>query len=358
MSYDIMIIDRRPRFNNSKEFLKWYDDVLQWNEDLDYNDPEHATQRLKDWFMKMKDIVPPLNGKFAPNENDSGNGEYQEADYSIDRDSIYMALSYSDADEVKALAFGLAKEYNLSYFDVSGTNVLHNYDGSYFQVSTQQAVNDELNERSQKEFRHRNSVTTYVVIPLLLFLLVCIMFRNSWGIPAGIPAFVVLVVFGIWSHRWIGRTNNDVLKAYQQQQAVENEEKEQMERPLLADIAWNFQTGFFETQEDFMEALTKYNSEMNGQPIDKLLKEKIDCIGAETDFILFDEYSEEAEKYKQPKIHIIADDGHSFTGLEILFKLNNELYPLLHDSDAIFFEGIHCYQLFNEPTICRVLLGS
>lgn len=129
-------------------------------------------------------------------------------------------------------------------------------------------------------------------------------------------------------------------------------------RLLLADIAWNFQTGFFETQEDFMEALTKYNSEMNGQPIDKLLKEKIDCIGAETDFILFDEYSEEAEKYKQPKIHIIADDGHSFTGLEILFKLNNELYPLLHDSDAIFFEGIHCYQLFNEPTICRVLLGS
>ena len=31
-----MIIDRHPRFKDSKEFQKWYDDVTQWKEDVDY----------------------------------------------------------------------------------------------------------------------------------------------------------------------------------------------------------------------------------------------------------------------------------------------------------------------------------
>ena len=65
MSYDIMIIDRHPRFKDSKEFLEWFDDVTQWKENIDYDDCEHATPHLKEWFMKMKDIVRPMNGKYA-----------------------------------------------------------------------------------------------------------------------------------------------------------------------------------------------------------------------------------------------------------------------------------------------------
>lgn len=359
MSYDIMIIDRHTRFKNSKEFLEWYDDAVQWNEGFDYNDPEHATQRLKDWFMKMKDFVPPLNGRYAPNANELGNGKYQEADYTIARDSIYVALPYSDADEVKAIAFKLAKENHLSFFDISGTGELHTFDGYHFQVSRQQAVCDELNERSKKVFNHRNIVTMFVVLSLMLLLLVCLMFCDSWGMLASIPVIIALVAFGVWSNKWLQRSNIDVLNDYRrQQQIAESEESVEMEEPLLADVAWNFQTGKFKTQADFQIAVIKYNNEVNGQPIDKLLKEKMDCIGAETDFILFDEDSEEAEQLNQPKVHFKADDGHSFTGFEILFKLNNELYPLLQDSDTVFFEGICCYQLFNRPTVCRVLLGS
>ena len=48
MSYDIMIIDRHPRFKDSKEFLEWFDDVTQWKENIDYNDCEHATPHLKE----------------------------------------------------------------------------------------------------------------------------------------------------------------------------------------------------------------------------------------------------------------------------------------------------------------------
>ena len=353
-----MIIDRHPRFKNSKEFLEWYDGVTQWNDDLDYNDYEHATPHLKDWFLKMKDIVPPLNGKYAPSDDDLGNGRYQEADYTIARDGIYMALAYSDADEVKAIAFDLAEKNNLSYFDISGSGELHNFDGSYFQVSRQQAVYDELEERSQRVFKHRNTITTYVVVPLILFLLVCMLFWDSWGMPVGIADFIILVVFGVWSYKWIERTNQDVLKEYQQQTERQSEEQEAEISPLLADIAWNFREGLFETQEEFMAALIKYNAEVGGDSIVDLLKEKVDCLGTETDFILFDEDSEEAEMYNQPKVHMVADDGRSFTSLEILFKLHKELYPLLENSDSIFFEGIHSYQLMNGPTICRVLLGS
>ena len=61
MSYDIMIIDHHPRFKNSKDFLTWYDDVTKWDDKVDYNDYSHTTKSLTDWFLEMKEIIPPLN---------------------------------------------------------------------------------------------------------------------------------------------------------------------------------------------------------------------------------------------------------------------------------------------------------
>ena len=128
--------------------------------------------------------------------------------------------------------------------------------------------------------------------------------------------------------------------------------------PILEDVMWNFQIGSFWGKIDIYTTLMKYNAEHSGKPIVRFLEEKIECLGAETDIILFDEDSEEAEKYNNPKVHFKADDGVSFTGLELLFKLNNDLNPLLKDSDHVFFEGIICQQQQNQPPVCRVLLGS
>ena len=105
--------------------------------------------------------MPPLNGRFALDDDDLENSRYQEADYVIARDCVYMALANSDAEEVKAMAFDLAKKNNLSYFDVSGSGD----------------------------------------IPLFLFLLICLLFMDSWGILAGIPALIILVVFGAQSKK-------------------------------------------------------------------------------------------------------------------------------------------------------------
>ena len=101
MSYDIMVIDHHPRFKKSKDFLSWYDNVTKWEDEVDYNDYRHATTPLQNWYLEMKDVVPPLNGQFAPANDKLGTGEFPEADYSIAKDAIYVALSYEKVEEVK-----------------------------------------------------------------------------------------------------------------------------------------------------------------------------------------------------------------------------------------------------------------
>lgn len=186
--------------------------------------------------------------------------------------------------------------------------------------------------------------------------------EEPWAMPVALVSQVIFIIFMIWCIRWQKHTNEDVLKKYQQEQLEGQSTRQTQEqegiKPLLEDVMWNFQTGVFSRKVDFYSALIRYNEELTGKPIARLLEEKIECIGAETDFILFDEDSEEAGKYNNPKVHFKADDGVSFTGLELLFKLNNELYPLLKDSDHVFFEGITCQQQQKQPTVCRVLLGS
>ena len=162
MSYDIMIIDRHPRFKDSKEFLEWFDDVTQWKENIDYDDCEHATPSLKEWFMKMKDIVRPMNGKYALSDEEID--RCLDADYAIAREGIMMAMGYSEADKICEIAFKLAKEYGLSYFDISGSNELYNPDGTSFFVFPQQEDNEvqnngiELQAECEKELKRRRVV--------------------------------------------------------------------------------------------------------------------------------------------------------------------------------------------------------
>ena len=367
MSYDIMIIDRHPRFKDSKEFLEWYDDVTQWKENIDYDDCEHATPHLKEWFMKMKDIVKPMNGKYALSDEEID--RCLDADYAIAREGIMMAMGYSEADKICEIAFKLAKEYGLSYYDITGSNELYYPDGSSLFVFPQQEDDglpkgNELQEECKKELNRRLNVTRLVAIVCMTsFISPMFAFpEKPWTIPVCGIFILAFLIFCVWSIKWQKRTNEDVMKRYQQRQAEEESARHAKERegqkPILEDVMWNFQIGAVWGQIDLYNALMKYNAEHSGKPIAHLLEEKIECLGAETDIILFDEDSEEAETYNNPKVHLKADDGVSFTGLELLFKLNNELYPLLKDSDHVFFEGITCQQQQKQPTVCRVLLGS
>lgn len=127
---------------------------------------------------------------------------------------------------------------------------------------------------------------------------------------------------------------------------------------LLQDVAWNFRLGQFDSEEEFVKAVIKYNEEVQGLNVEHILKEKIPCVGAETTFVLFEDFKEEAAKVPSDKIHLSCNDGVSFSGAEILYKLNQELYPILDKTDFTFFEGFDSYQLKNSPSVCRLHLGS
>ena len=202
MSYDIMIIDRHHRFKDSKEFLEWICDVTQWKENIDYDDCEHATPRLKEWYMKMKDIVRPMNGKYAPSDDEIGYGQYQEADYAITREGIYMALAYSDADKVSEIAFKLAKECGLSCFDVSGSNEVYYPDGSRFFVFPQQEDDglpkgNELQEECKKELNRRRNVARIALLAFItLLLLIMYVFSDKpWAMPVGGVSTLAFLIF-------------------------------------------------------------------------------------------------------------------------------------------------------------------
>lgn len=168
MSYYIMIIDHQPQFKDGKEFYTWYNNVTQWNDTIDYNDYHHTTNSLQQWFLEMKDVVRPLNGEFAPSDDELETGEYLEADYSIGKDFIYVALAWTDCEKTSKKAFELARNYKLSYYDVSGDDELHFPDGHHFPVTEQQQIDKSDVGAMQKE--NKSSFGLYAGILLLLIL--------------------------------------------------------------------------------------------------------------------------------------------------------------------------------------------
>ena len=299
----------------------------------------------------MKDRVRPINGEFAPAEEEVGKEEFEQADYSIGRNCIYVALAYSDVGKVGPIAFDLAKKYGLSFFNVSGDGILYYPDGKTMKPTPEEAEREAVEEESQKEFQRRNHLALLAAVPFLLLFFACIYYMDSWGTIASYIAFLAFLVFAYYSKRWINRTNADVLERHRQQEVSEEP------RPLLSEISWDFRLGSYSSMDDFRKAVNDYNMQEKKARVDNLLDAPIDCVGIETTFILPDEFSVHGNA-EQPSAHFVADDGKAFTGYEILYKLNEWLFPILMDSDAVYFKGFNCYSLLNGPTTCRVLLGK
>ena len=394
MSYDIMVFDRQKKFVDVKEFLNWYDEVTQYEEDIDYNDYHHATKNIQQWFLKIKDVIRPLNGEFAPPDEEIDNGEFLEADYSIGRDFVYAGLAWTDAERTSQKAFELAKKYGLGFFDISGTGEVYLPDGHHYPTnptpddnnniedcphqerSNNNALDSQhqegldnskyysLKEECTKESNRRNKIVQFATLIYAILtahiVMLChkkALFHFTWLVLLTIVLILVFFVLFVWLRRWAGRAEQDVLEQCIQPESYDAESEETPE-PLLGNVAWNFRLGMFDSQEEFYNAVIKYNEEVQGCSVEESLKAKINCMGQEVTFELFDEESEEAEKYQISQINLTCDDGESFSGIEVLYKLNQVLYPLLEDSDSTFFEGFNCWSLCGGPTICCLLLGS
>ena len=75
--------------------------------------------------MEMIKKFPPMNGKYAPNldpldESEAEDLERHSVGYSIGRDMIYAAFSWSVAEEAYVQMRSLAQKHGVGFFDVSG----------------------------------------------------------------------------------------------------------------------------------------------------------------------------------------------------------------------------------------------
>ena len=123
MSYDLMVFEKSKAPTTKKEFMAWYEKQVEWSEEHDYETISVSSPALQNWFMEMKETFPPMNGEYAPAlELLDEDLECHIADYCIGREVIYVAFSWSVADEAYELMRNLAQKHNVVFFDVSAEN--------------------------------------------------------------------------------------------------------------------------------------------------------------------------------------------------------------------------------------------
>jgi len=83
--------------------------------------------------MEMKDVFPPMNGEYSPNDDlieADENLEEHLTDYSIGNNVIYMAFAWSLTEEAYNLVTQLAIKHAVGFFDVSGNEEVIFPDGT------------------------------------------------------------------------------------------------------------------------------------------------------------------------------------------------------------------------------------
>ncbi len=137
MSFDLMVFDPGAAPSSGpEEFLAWYDEQTEWSEDHDYDDPVVCSEPLRMWFTDIVSEFPMMNGPLA---TEAVEDHPQPADYSIGKNIIYAAFSWSSADAAHERVFALARKYKLGFFDITaqtGGVWLPTKDGGYEMVLT------------------------------------------------------------------------------------------------------------------------------------------------------------------------------------------------------------------------------
>lgn len=124
MSYDLMVFDKNKAPKECADFMEWFKNKTQWNEERDYDNVDGTSEKLVKWFMEMKDTFPPMNGEYAADFEDLETPDMESyiTDYCIGSDLIYMAFAWSVSDEAYEKTVELAKKYDVGFFDVSSEN--------------------------------------------------------------------------------------------------------------------------------------------------------------------------------------------------------------------------------------------
>lgn len=120
MSYDLMVFNPKKAPQSETEFLKWYDEQVQWSEPHNYVDPIVTTIELHNWFKEIIQDFPALSGPYSPLDVDDMESEFV-TDYSIGNDVIYASFRWSVAEKGYTAMLELAEKYQVGFYDVSGS---------------------------------------------------------------------------------------------------------------------------------------------------------------------------------------------------------------------------------------------
>jgi hypothetical protein len=116
LSYDLLVFAPEAAPRDGAAFRAWFEEQAEWSEDHSYDDPAATTSGLASWFHAIRARFPAMNGPFASQNYD----DVRVSDYCIGRHVIYVAFTWSVADEAYAEVRRLAREFEVGFYDVSG----------------------------------------------------------------------------------------------------------------------------------------------------------------------------------------------------------------------------------------------
>ena len=117
MSYDLLVFDAKVAPLLRDEFLEWYDVETEWEDEEGYDDPQRCTPELRAWFLEMIQKYPAMNGPLAP--EDIPEDDSVVSDYSLGRHAIYIAFSWSKAEQAFEDTKAMAAKHGVGFFNVS-----------------------------------------------------------------------------------------------------------------------------------------------------------------------------------------------------------------------------------------------
>ncbi|HET9504571.1 MAG TPA: hypothetical protein VFO93_13605 [Hymenobacter sp.] len=115
MGFHLMVFSKEVAPSTKSEFTTWFEQETDWNSDLDYNDPDNAVPELRNWFMEIIKLFPPMNGSLASEDVDDDHV----TDYSIGRNSVYMAFAWSVAEDAYETVLALAQKHGIGFYNPS-----------------------------------------------------------------------------------------------------------------------------------------------------------------------------------------------------------------------------------------------
>lgn len=140
MSYIVMAFSQKRHFSQYNSFKKWFDEVTWWKEETDYSNLLITTPKLRQWFLAIKDMVPPRREGYSLSSNYNDKEECC-AEYYFTKEFIYVICPWNKAKSFSKIAFKKAKELNLAIYSAIDDCVFYP-DGSILSPFNQKECNE------------------------------------------------------------------------------------------------------------------------------------------------------------------------------------------------------------------------